>query len=139
LVAVNQKSPDFWSNGMPEHLHKEYLAIPILTLLQRHQIDELGRMIAVTNGVRADTLRRLQARAIELKSRGFLVEVSVQTNHARFEHLFRTVTNLERAYEIAVTLVDSLIETHISMQQADANELPRRQEKLSERGTNKSS
>ena len=139
FVAVNQKSTDFWRNGMPEHLQKEYFAIQILTLLQRHQIDELRRLIAVTNGVRDDTWRRLQARAIELKSRGFFVEVSVRTNHARFEHLLRTVTNLERAYEIAVTLVDSLIETHISMQQADANELPRRQEKLSEKGTKKSS
>ena len=58
----------------------------------------------------------------------------MRTNHARFEHLLRTVTNLERAYEIAVTLVDSLIETHISMQQADANELHRKQEKAEREG-----
>ena len=43
LVAVNQKSTDIWRKGMREHLQKESFAIRILTLLQRHQIDELGR------------------------------------------------------------------------------------------------
>ena len=43
LVAVNQKSTDIWRTGMREHLQKESFAIRILTLLQRHQIDELGR------------------------------------------------------------------------------------------------
>jgi hypothetical protein len=122
FVAADQPASPFWRHGFPNHLHHEYFAVQILTLLQRHQLDELRRLIAVANQRGGEVWKQLESRAIEVKSRGFFVEVALRTNHARFEHMLRAISRIDRSYEVAIALVESVLEAHIARQQEIANE-----------------
>ena len=122
FVAIDQPGDEFWLSGMPTHLGQEYFAIQMLTLLQRHQLDELRRLVAVANARGWEVWNRLESRTIEVKARGFQVEVSARSNHARFEQIVRAVLRVDRAYEVATELIDSVLEAHIAHQQEIANE-----------------
>lgn len=122
FVAADQPPTPFWRHGLPNHLHHEYFAVQVLTLLQRHQLDELRRLIAVANLRGGEVWKQLESRAIEVKSRGFFVEVALRTNHARFEHMLRAISRIDRSYEVAMALVESVLEAHIARQQEIANE-----------------
>jgi hypothetical protein len=122
FVAIGQPRKPFWTETMPHHVLNEYFTIQIMTMYQRHLVDEVRRL-AARGGSKADSRSeeshdrlwdQIQVRAIDAKARGYFLEVSVRTNHGRFESTLREILHVDRAYELAMGLVDALCETQIA-------------------------
>jgi hypothetical protein len=138
FLAFGQPNTPFWRQDMPHHVLNEYFAIQILTMYQRHLVDEVRRLAGSGNtdalGASEEALDqwwdRMQERAIDAKARGYFIEVSVRTNHARFESTLREVLQVDRAYDLAMGLVDSLCESQIARVEMRRERESRRREKF---------
>ncbi len=122
FIVFGQASKEFWQRTMPHHVLNEYFAIQILTMFQRHIVDEVRRLAGEhspddreASAEISDTRwQQLAARARDAKARGYFVEVSVRTNHARFESKLREVLKVDRAYDLSMGLIDGLCESQIA-------------------------
>jgi hypothetical protein len=123
FIAIDQDDAEFWRETMPTHVLGPYFTVQLLTMYQRHVVDEVRRLAGTvraeplergTDATGVDRWERVQARALDGKSHGFFIEVSVRTNYLRFEWLLRHVLQVDRAYELAMGLVDALCETQIA-------------------------
>lgn len=133
FVAIDQPDEDFWRDTMHDHMLVEYFMIQLLTMYQRHVADEIRRLAANADGTSEDLWEQLERRSIDLKARGYFLEISVRTNHARFEAMVRRLLHVDRAYRVASGLVDSLCETHIAkIEKKEAQEQERRERQEAE-------
>lgn len=120
FVAFDQGDDEFWRSEILSRVAAEYFTIQLLTIYQRHLLDELRRdaCLADQQDQGADW-QRLLKRARSAKARGFFVEISTRTNHSRFEHLLRGITRLENAYAITMALVESVSQAHLEQMHSE--------------------
>ena len=136
FVSINRPRNDFWCNAMPSHVLREYFTIQLLTMYQRHIVDEVRRLAGATDAFDTSIEERnrhweaVQERAIRAKAHGFFIEVSMRTNHTKFEAQLRRVLHVDRAYELAMGLVDALCETQIARVEMRREAATRRREQL---------
>lgn len=134
FVSIDQADTQFWQETMPGHVLGEYFSIQILTMYQRHVVDEVRRLAGARSqpGMSEAQLDRrwesVQQRAQRAKAHGFFIEVSMRTNHARFESMLRQTLHVDRAYETAMGLVDALCETQIARVEMRREQDSRRRE-----------
>ncbi len=121
FIAIDQDDSEFWQTTMPHHMMREYFSIQILTMYQRHVVDEIRRLAGLRiKGSETPTREedqeweQIQQIAIAAKAHAFFIEVSMRTNHARFEKVLRETMHVDRAFDLAMSLVDSLCETQIA-------------------------
>ena len=138
FLSIDQSDTPFWKNTMPRHVLDEYFAIQILTMYQRHIVDEVRRLAGAGDRLGPGSSpgdrdhdrwwEAVQERALRAKSDGFFIEVSMRTNHARFESILRQTLHVDRAYEMAMGLVDALCETQIARVEMRREQDSRRRE-----------